>query len=267
MELLRTTSTRDTPAPAADRPKSARRKPQEPVHERLATALKWRVSSTVESFRTPNPVSFQLERWLEERPEEMPWSATARLQALTDKKWLLDKASAPSVRHQPSCPMYSVKARQMDRDHPDDDKSPPDEDYKMAIRPLILHFYQLCSAGDPRTQRATKHGDSPTSRGNGSTRSDANKKTPSSQKRKRSTSKLPSSDGGEDSNRDDEDDAGGTPPLKKRNALSVQELASHFGCWFYKRAPDRYPLCASEHGPNVLDLRKVSAPFYKYSLE
>lgn len=253
MELLKTTSTRYTPA---GRPKSAHRKPQEPVHERLAAALKWRVSSTVEGFRTPKLISFQLERWLEERPEEMPWSATTRLQARTDKKRF--------VRHQPPCPMYSVQARQMDRDHPDDDKSPPDEDYKTAIWPLILHLYQLCSAGDPRTQQATNHGDSPTSRGNGSTRSDTQKKTPSSQKRKRSASKLPSSDG-EDSNHNDENDAGGTPPLKKRHALSVEELASHFGCWFYKRAPNRYPLCAGEHGPNVLDLRKVSVPFYKYS--
>jgi hypothetical protein len=265
MELLKTTSTRYTPAPTADRPKSAHRKPQEPVHERLATALKWRVSSTVEGFRTPKPVSVLLERWLEERPEEMPWSATTCLQARTDKERLLDKISAPFVRHQPSCPMYSVQARQMDRNHSDDDKSPPDEDYKTAIRPLILRLYQLCSTGDPSIQQATKHGDSPTSRGNGSTRSGAQKKTPSSQKRKRSASKLPSSDG-EDSNHDDENDAGGTPPLKKRHALSVQELASHFGCWFYKRAPNRYPLCASEHGPNVLDLRKVSVPFYKYSL-
>jgi hypothetical protein len=264
MELLKTTSTRYTPAPTADRPKSAHRKPQEPVHERLATALKWRVSSTVEGFRTPKPVSFQLERWLEERPEEMPWSAATRLQARTDKKRPLDKISALFVRHQPSCPMYSVQARQMDRDHPDDDKSPPDEDYKTAIRPLILHLYQLCSAGDHRTQQATKHGDSPTSRGNGSTRSDA-QKTPSSQKRKRSASKLPLS-GGEDSNHNDKNDAGGTPPLKKRHAPSVQDLASHFGCWFYKRAPNRYPRCASERGSNVLDLRKVSVPFYKYSL-
>ena len=232
MELLKTTSTRYTPV---GRPKSAHRKPQEPVHERLATAFKWRVSSTVEGFRTPIPVNFQLQRWLEERPEEMPWSATTRLQARTDKKRLLDKNSAPFVRHRPSCPMYSVQARQMDRDHPDDDKSPPDEDYKTAIWPLILHLYQLCSASDPRTQQSTKHGDSPTSRSNGSTRSDA-QKTPSSQKRKRSANKLPSSDG-EDSNHNDENDAGGTPPLKKRHALSVQELASHFGCWFYKRAP------------------------------
>ena len=264
MGLLKTTSTRYTPAPAADRPKSAHRKPQEPVHERLATALKWRVSSPVESFRTPKPVGSQMQRWLEERPEEMPWSAITCLQARTDKKRLLDKTSALLVRHKPSCPMYSVQARQTDRDHPDDDKSPPDEDYKTAIRPLILHLYQLCSAGDLRTQQATNHGDSPTSRGNGSTRSDAQKKTPSAQKRKRSASKLPSSDG-EDSNHNNENDAGGTPPLKKRQALSVQELESHFGCWFYKRAPNRYPLCASEHGPNVLDLRKVSVPFYKYS--
>jgi hypothetical protein len=264
MNQLRTPSAQNPKTSATVDTKRASRKPQEHEHERPSTASTLRVSPPLENFRTPKPVSYAIHRWLQQSSTQEPWTNIAAI----------------VVPHRSSCPLYSEQnqhslvtcetrvprkdhlrtlgAPQTVQDHRADDNRSPDGDNNSDIRALVFQLYRLCSAHDSKDQDqiTLRNGEAP--EGNDSTPSETQKRRPSSQKRKRGGTKLSSSEGLGEELQGDQDDDDETLPVKKLVSSPVQELASQFGCWFYKRAPDRYPQCAGERGSDVLQFRRVS---------
>jgi hypothetical protein len=209
----------------------------------------------------PRP-AIQLQRWIEEPPNQEPWNSIHDMYETGLVKPSMSSLTSPRTSGSGKIlGQILPKGPQAGRKRSADSAAPPEDEYKLSIRPLVFQLYQLCSAGDLRTRKPREHGDSENPQDGGSTQPNTRRQIPSSEKRKRSRSKLPSNEDAEQNNHDDEDDECEEPPAKKGGHTSTQELASHFGCWFYKKAPGRYPLCAAEQGRDVFQLRRVGFAF------
>jgi len=205
-----------------------------------------------------------MQRWLQESPREETWNNIQRMNKTDVLKASMSSLASPRTSGSGKSPgQIPPKGPQAELKRPADSAAPLEDEYKLSIRPLVFQLYQLCSAGGLRTRKPRERGDSENPQDGGSTQPNTQRQIPSSEKRKRSGSRLVSNEDAEQNNHDDDDEDDGPeePPAKKGGHTSAQELASHFGCWFYKRAPGRYPLCAAEHGRDVLQLRRVSFAF------
>src|SRR5271163_1393166 len=88
-----------------------------------------------------------MQRWIQEHPKEEPWTGIQSMNKTGVLKASISSLVSSRTSESGKSPgQIPPKGPQAEQERSADSAAPPEDEYKLSIRPLVFQLYQLCSA-------------------------------------------------------------------------------------------------------------------------